>query len=200
MHPPEPLLEHAAQIRPVTQVRSTLIQSSLASLRERGHFARYEALIDPAERDAVLGTLAPVWLPIATGMAHYRACDGLGLDEQELRAMGQSVTERIQGTFMRSITQSAKAVGMTPWPLLEQLKRVWSRLFVEGSLALWKVGPKDCLVDMRGLSLVEFDYFCSAICGVVQGGIGVAGAKTVHVRVQERDVARASLTLRAAWV
>ena len=53
-----------------TRVRSTLLLSSLQSLRTRGLFERYVAVLDAAHRDAMLEAVAGAWLPMAVGIAH----------------------------------------------------------------------------------------------------------------------------------
>lgn len=51
-------------IPPVTRCKSTLLVSSLRTLKETGHYARYAELLDPGYRDVVLECVAGVWLPI----------------------------------------------------------------------------------------------------------------------------------------
>ena len=41
-------------VPPLTEVRSALLTSSLLSVRERGHEARYLTLLDPRYQDALL--------------------------------------------------------------------------------------------------------------------------------------------------
>jgi hypothetical protein len=60
----EILIAHTQPLRQATAVRSTLLQSSLAFLRDRGHYARYLELVDPAMRERIVASIAPEWLPI----------------------------------------------------------------------------------------------------------------------------------------
>src|ERR1700712_3501036 len=97
------IIPHAKQIVLVSSVRSTLLQSSLATLKVHGHFERYLQLIDPSYRDIILDAIAPSWLPIEAGIAHYHACDELRLDPEQLIVIGESVGERMQGPFMDAL-------------------------------------------------------------------------------------------------
>jgi hypothetical protein len=53
----------------LTEVRSALLTSSLLSVRERGHEARYLTLLDPRYHDAILYNPAGLWVPLATAEA-----------------------------------------------------------------------------------------------------------------------------------
>jgi hypothetical protein len=200
VRPAVSILSHPPQVRDVTHVRSTLIQSSLTSLRSCGHFERYVKLLDRDHAQLIVDTMAPVWLPVVTGMAHYRACDAMSLSEVELLSMGEAVGDRIQVAFLRTLSQSVKAVGFTPWSLLSHFGRLWQRLFLEGSIAVTQVGPKDGSIDVAGLPLVEFAYFREAMRGVLTMAIKFAGARTALVRVSQFDAARGSIVIHASWV
>jgi hypothetical protein len=194
------LIEHVTPLHPVTHVRSTLLQSSLHTLRGRGHFEAYVAELEASYHDDILHTLAPTWLPIRAGVAHYRACDALSLHADELLAIGSAVGDRIQGTFMRTLTQSARAAGLTPWTLLTHFRRLWDRLFQGGSVSLARVGPKDALIEVRCAVLPRFEYFRHAFCGVVSAGVRFGGARTAFVRAVAWDSVADCLVMRAAWV
>jgi hypothetical protein len=125
--PTESLVDLPGLIAPMRGVRSTLIQSSLNTLRERGHFDRYVTLLDLAYKDTILGSLAPEWLPIDVGLAHYQACEALQMSHAELLEMGEIVGNRIQGTFIGTLVRGARTMGLTPWVPLTQIGRLWQR-------------------------------------------------------------------------
>lgn len=181
-------------------VRSTLIQSSLNTLRQRGHFERYASLIEAQHRERILGSLAPEWLPIDVAVAHYAACDALQMGQNELQEIGEEVGNRIQGTFLGTIVRRARAVGLTPWIPLVQIGRLWERLFEGGAPALFKVGPKDALVDMHHLTLCRFAYFRAAFCGVLTSGIKLGAGRAVHTRILDLREPDRRMRVRAEWV
>jgi hypothetical protein len=47
----------------------------------RALYDRHVEALPAVYHDTVLHTLAPTWLPIAAAMAHYEACQALGLSE-----------------------------------------------------------------------------------------------------------------------
>ncbi|MEY4514767.1 MAG: hypothetical protein RLZZ450_6889 [Pseudomonadota bacterium] len=196
----EVIIPHADPIRPATQVRSTLIQSSLATLKTLGLYDRYLQHLDPAQRDEIVGAIAPQWLPIRVGVAHYSACDALALGGQELLAIGESVGDRMQGAFMETLTRAARNLGVTPWLLLKRFDVLWGRLLQGGSIELVKVGPKDLTIEVRSAKLPQFVYFRTAFCGVVRAGFKYVGVRTAYVRVSSWDERADRFVMRAAWV
>ena len=187
-------------IRPVSFVRSTLIQSSLNSLRDRGHFDRYASLVSPLHKESILGTLAPEWLPLDVGLAHYEACEALRLSPHELLEVGEAVGNRIQGTFIGTLVKRARTVGLTPWVPLGQFDRLWSRLMQGGAVGLTQKGPKDAVVEVRLLPLARFAYFRAAFCGVIASGIKLGGGRAAYVKEATIDDVEKRLLFTAAWV
>jgi hypothetical protein len=189
-----------SSIATATHVRSTLLQSSLGFLRERGHYARYLEIVSPEHRETIVTTLAPVWLPIDVGIAHYRACDALDLPPSEHVAIGESVGDRMQGTFLKTIVQGARAAGVTPWLIFKRFDRMWERLFMGGSVEIVKLGPKDLTVEICGAPPLEFQYFRTAFTGVVRAGFKLAGVRAAYVNETPWNPGSERFLMRAAWV
>jgi hypothetical protein len=175
------LIELPSHVGRVTAVRSTLIQSSLNTLRKRGYFERYLQLIDPRHRAALLETLAPEWLAMEVAHAHYTACDALALSTTELHEVGEDVGERIQGTFIGTLVRKARTVGLTPWALLGQFDRLWGRVMTGGAVGLTR-------------------YFRAAFCGVIASGIKLGAGRAVTVRVSSAARFGERCLFKCAWV
>jgi hypothetical protein len=185
---------------PVAAVRSTLIQSSLHTLRARGYFERYLTHLSPVHRAVIVETLAPEWLSIDAALAHYAACEALNVSQSELHEMGESVGERIQGTFIGTLVRKARTVGLSPWVPLGQFQRLWERLMQGGGVGVLKTGPKDCTVDVRMLPLARYDYFRTAFCGVIASGIKLGAGRAVAVRVAPSVSYEQRCMFKCAWV
>jgi hypothetical protein len=196
----EVIIPHLSPLTSATHVRSTLLQSSLNFLRERGHFERYLKLVDAEHRETIIASLAPIWLPIEVGIAHYRACDALQLPPDELVAIGESVGDRIQGTFMKTLVQSARLAGVTPWVLFKRFDRMWGRLFQGGSIEVLKIGPKDLTVEIRGARISQFGYFRTGFTGVVRAGFKIVGVRAAYVNEAPWESKLDRFVMRAAWV
>ena len=197
---PETLIALPRVLGPVTGVRSTLIQSSLDTLRRRGHFERYLQVLEGRHRATLLESLAPEWLPLEAATAHYTACDALELSTTELMEIGEDVGTRIQGTFIGTLVRSARSVGLTPWVPLAQFQRLWERLMQGGGVSLTKTGPKDCSVEIRMQPLFEYTYFRTAFGGVIAAGIKLGAGKSVTVRAAGVGQYAQRAVLKASWV
>lgn len=183
----------------VTHVRSTLLSSSVKVLRERGLFDRYVELLPEEHYEAAVLTLAPVWLPIEVGMAHYQACDQLGLDDEALGEIGEVVAGRIMGTFLGHLVRSTRSLGASPWMALERYSMLWGRLMRGGRCEVVRLGPKDAQVTSAGMPTFRTRYFRSAYLGVVKGACGMF-AKRVFVKTGTALQLSDHMRIEVSWV
>jgi hypothetical protein len=149
--------------------RSTWIISSVRSLQERGHYDRYLELLSAEHHDAVLLSVAGVWLPMAVARAHYEACQRLELSKDEQTAMGLAVGDRGQGSLLSTVVMAARGAGVTPWTILPQFQRLWLRGANGGAMSVTALGPKEAKVETVGCELFDIDYFRVAFGGVLFG-------------------------------
>ena len=180
-------------------VRSTLIQSSLNALRGRRLYDRYLEHLPAEYHELVLRTLAPTWLPMRAAVAHYTACDALGLSELEQVDIGGAVGQHIQHSFLQTIARTSQNLGVTPWIMLKQLHRLWDRTFVGGGCAVFKVGPKDARVDMHGLAIAGIPYFRNAWRGVFNVGLTIFSTRAFCKLIWSYG-GPTTISYRVAWV
>jgi hypothetical protein len=199
-HEGELLLDYPKALEPVTAIRSTLLTSSLTALRERGLFERYDALQTSPHRQKILNLIAGEWLPLDVALAHYRACDALGLSESEQVAMGKDVSRRIHETFLNLVVKAARGVGMTPWILLPRGNNMLGRLCIGGGIRVWKVGPKSVRIELARLPHLAVPYVRNGLVGLYAAAVELL-ASNVTVRVvkgESFDTAQL-LVLRIDW-
>ena len=180
-------------------VRRTLISSSVSTLRERGHFDAYVRNLPEAHHEAVLRTMTPSWIDISHAVAHYGAADALNLGTDELQAIGSTVGDRIQSTFLGTLARRARDVGAAPWLVLNNFQRLWERLMQGGATGVDKVGPKDVIIRIEGLPLSRYTYFRYGFVGVFQVGAGLLSRMCV-VRCIESACDDDRLEYRISWV
>jgi hypothetical protein len=173
-------------VAPATRFRSTWLTTSVRSLRERKLLAAYLDRLPPVHHEAVLQAVVGVWLPVEVAIAHYEACDGLGLEDKEIVAIGAEASDRAQRTTLGTATRLAAGAGVTPWALLSQLQRFWERIWIGGAVGVFAHGPPGpgderagaakearveivswscaripyCRVGMRGVFLGMTEMFC----------------------------------------
>lgn len=194
------LIPHPSRIEQASQVRSTLLQSSITTLKAHGHYERWHALMEPAHRQTVLEALGPTWVPIEVALAHYRACDELGISMLDLQALGRVTGDRLQGTFLATLSRTARSAGITPWTALPHFDRMWARIIKGGSVQLQRVGPKDMLLDVRHARLTQYEYFRQGYCGLVTAGLILLSARAPQARIVRWSSQDDHMVVRAAWV
>lgn len=194
------ITEFPAPLSPTFEVRSTLITSSLASLRAQGFFERYERAQRTPHRDTILHCVAGEWLPIEVAAAHYSVCEGLGLSRKEQIAIGKDVSKRIHDTFLRLVAQVARGVGVTPWTLLAKNNTLRTRLMKGGGIRVTRVGRNAARIELAQITLFEIPYFMNAVLGVYQAGIELLAAN-VSVRVLRAESSQPGrlTVLRIEW-
>jgi hypothetical protein len=162
----EVLIELPQPLEPVSALRSTLIASSLASLRNRGLFARYDKLQRSPHREVILGSVAGAWVDIEVAFAHYQVCDALGLTSDEQIDIGKDVSKRIHETFLRTILSAARGVGLTPWVLLRRSDSVQMRLNRGGGVRLTRLSAHVARIEVAKHPLLELGYFRHGLLGM----------------------------------
>lgn len=178
------LLEFHSPTGPqVTSVRSTLVQSSVQTLRTNGLFDRYVALLPKEYHEPILLTLAPTWLPAEVAVAHYRCCDQLNIEDEALRLIGETVANQIMGTFLGTVARSSRNVGASPLLVVRTYDRLWARLFLGGGVTIHELGPKDIAIETYGVPMYDLHYFRVAHLGVLRGTLGMF-AKNIQGRME----------------
>ena len=171
----------ASVTRAVSAVRGTLIASSILSLRAHGYYDRYLEGLPDAYRDRIVTAIAAEWLGVDVAMAHYGACEALGLSAQAQREIGEEVGDRAQKTFFGFLIRSARTTGVTPWTAFGYVHRARERMYQGGDVSVAKVGPKDARVTCVGMPFARFPYFRNGFVGVQSAGLRLFASK-VYVR------------------
>jgi hypothetical protein len=190
-----------ARMETVSEVRSTLIASSLQALKTRDLLGRYTDLLPVEHHQTILHCIAGQWFPLSIAFAHYSACDKLGLTLEQQKDIGSDVSRRIHETLLGVVVQMAKGVGVTPWTVLGRANQLFSRIARGGGLQVTKLGPKDAQIEIARLPLLEVSYFRTAAQGLHQVAVGMF-AQRAHVRfvAAKSPVPGELTTLHVSWV
>jgi hypothetical protein len=182
-----------------TAIRSTWVGSSLQAIRERSLFDQYIEHVAPEYRAPILESVAGVWLPMEVGLAHYQACDQLGLGKRERWEIGVHVTRKVHGTSLGLAIRLAKQTGVTPWTILAQIGRLWDRVYQGGDVAVYRRGPKEAVVEIAGWPLAPIPYVQQTMPAVVHAIVAMFCA-TVYTHDVPTLASTSSLGLRLQWV
>lgn len=185
-----------------TRVRSTLLVSSLQSLRRRNREGDYLALLPREHHGTVLTLVTGDWIPMPLAEAHYLACQGLGFERPELVAIGREVGNRIEGSFLATMVRMAGSVGASPWLALARVNRLYNRLFDGGGgVSVSRRGPKDARLRFVGMPLARIPYYRGALAGVVEIGLQLFCTKAYVTDAPGRGKApEADVAMDLAWV
>jgi hypothetical protein len=135
-----------------------VLLASQAALRTAGHFDTYASKIHPDYRSKLLVEIVPnSWLGIDQAMAHYRACEELGLTQAQIHTIGGAVGDRINSVFVKSLVRLATG-AIQPWFAWELSPRVWARAWKGSALGVRRMGPKDARVDVVGFPCAVIPY------------------------------------------
>jgi hypothetical protein len=168
------------------------------ALRANGLADRYFAALSREHVAAIERVGAAEWLPLDLAVAHYRACDALGLDLETIGTMGARVADRIHGAFLGTFLRASQSFGVTPWVALKQYGRLWSRLFVGGAAGSFRLGPKEARLEIHGLPLCAIPYFRVAFRRLQLSGLTLFCSKA-YIREVPESCGPLSLVHRAQW-
>ncbi len=152
------------------EYRSTMLRSTVAILAQRGLYDRYVAELAPEHRDVITASVAAQWLPLEVGMAHYEACDRLGLTEIEQASIGWETSRRFHGPVMMTALRLAGSVS-SPWFAATLAHRNWGRVWKGSAMAVSRIGPEEALVELAGWPAARIGYARVAFRGALRGTV-----------------------------
>ncbi len=189
---PEPIV-------PTRHIRSTLLMGGLTSLQAAGFGDAYAAVSPPEVQAAIGAAVAGMWIPIDIAVAHYMACDELGLSNDSAAQLGRATFERTKGLLLGSAIGLARGIGVTPWTLMPHLQRFWLRGWDWGGVRATKRGPKEVDVDIVGCPVMRSRYYRAAQRGLL-GVLFELVCEKAYVHERAFGDAPSSGGLRAQWV
>jgi hypothetical protein len=189
---PEPIV-------PLRQIRSTLIKGGLESLQAAGFGEAYAAISPPEVQAAIGAAVAGMWIPIEIAVAHYLACDELGLSNDSAAQLGRATFDRTKGLLLGSAIGLARGVGVTPWTLMPHLQRFWLRGYDGGGIRATRRGPKEVDVDVVGCPVMRSRYYRAAQRGLLAVLFELV-CERAYVHERAFGDAPSSGGMRAQWV
>jgi hypothetical protein len=118
---------------PLRSVRSTVLIGSISGLKLTGYFEPYLAALDPKHTATLVDAIAGTWVPVDAALAHYEACDALGIPVDVQITNGGRTYARAGETLFGTIVKMAKAAGATPWSFLPHMQRFYDRSYQGGA-------------------------------------------------------------------
>jgi hypothetical protein len=182
----------------ITHVRTTLLVSSLGTLREAGMLERYNERLAPNARPEMRSLLAGAWAPTYLAEAHYLACEALGIPAVQQFELGRSVGLKIDKTIAGTALAAAKTVGATPWLFLTQIGRLYPRLVMGGGIACYRVADKEAILEHHKATLFHIPYFRNAYRGAITG-ICERFCTKAYVKPRDASEDGMRISFRVSW-
>jgi hypothetical protein len=179
-----------------THIRSTLLMSSQGTLRAAGLFDRYWNLLEAGAREDIAALGAPAWLRVQIGLAHYRACDALGLSQSDVVELASKLGGARDGTFLGVAMNLARGVGLTPFVMASQLPRIWQRAFQGGAIRGTQAGAKELRIEVAGWPFAAIPYCRYALRGLCAG---VAGLVAPDMQAHELSAGADDVCVQLTW-
>jgi hypothetical protein len=164
------------------------------TLQDNGLIERYYQRLAPESQNDMRSLVAGSWVPVDLAMAHYRACEALCLSRTEQLALGKGVGQRQDKTLFRSMLNLAKGAGVTPWTPLGLLGKIKERVILGGGLAVYKLSPKDAVVEAHLMPFLEFPYVQTGYYGMLQNTCEYF-CRRAYMKVHETNPSKTSFLL-----
>jgi hypothetical protein len=181
-----------------THIRGVFLATSVRALRDHGLFDAYAARVSAQQVEEVRSVAISAWVSMEVALRHYAACDTLDVSDGELISMGAEVIVRGQGSFLRVLARVAESAGATPSTLLEQAPRIYGHIFLGGTIAVHKVGPREMRIDLADWPLARFRYCRQGVRGGAEAVAQMLCHKA-HTRVLPGPCGESAFAFQIAW-
>jgi hypothetical protein len=199
---PEAFLPFPAESRilvpPMTHVKGTWLASAALGLRKNGRLDAYRAVLDPPYRELLTNVDTGEWYGIDVLLAHYAACERLDMPTSDILALAANVSERAQGGVLDLTARVAASTVVTPWVVMAQLNRLWSRVARGGGLGVFKLGPKEARVEVVQFPGSRYRYCQISMRGILQGALALF-CRRVFVTEITGSATPTQMAMRVAW-
>jgi hypothetical protein len=143
----------------ITHIRSTLISSSIQTVKALGFLERYLRALPAGRHDEMLAPRAPGWISEEDAAVHYTACEDMRLLGSEQDLLLATVVKAIGATLLATFTRSSRTTEAEPWLALDQTARLFSRLNKGGAIRVIRRAANEALIEVRGGQLYTIPYY-----------------------------------------
>jgi ribose/xylose/arabinose/galactoside ABC-type transport system permease subunit len=86
------------------------------------------------------------------------------------------------------------------WIALGSQARIYDRMYLGGGVTVLRTGPKDAIVELHGLPLASYRYFCVAYCGYMRGLAGMLLERYYICITRARQSDAHTVALAGSWI
>jgi hypothetical protein len=186
-------------IKPIAEVRSTLIMAGIQTLRAQGLYPRYSEILSPDWRERIFGLAAGIWVPVDVAVAHYKAMDQLAIEPASIEVIGAEVAERTWKHILAPVFLRAKRIGPKPWEALTFTHETTDLNWRGGDVRIFKEGPTQALYEWVGQPCARVPYFVTSF-GAFMRALMNLFSQQAHCYVVRDRCSGTTIALRLSWV
>jgi len=182
-----------------THCRGMLLTASFNAVKSHGHLERYLAALPPQYLTPITTAIASERISMDVVLAHYRACETLGLSVEETLTIGGAVVMNLQRTFIGGVLKKATVeAGVSPLFGLQKFASVYYRTMKGGGGRIVRIGPKDVRMEFVGQPLSSVRYFRISYRGFIQAGCAFFARRAVVAELATY-LSPTTCAYRVAW-
>jgi hypothetical protein len=193
------IFPHEPNPSPLTAVRRMLVHSSIRELQQLGHYERYCTLISPQSLAHITELIGPGSMPVDLALEHYRACDQLGLSDDQIYAAGLRAGENIGDALLVASKQLGSGTERSAWDVIGAFYRMSRRIYEGGSVQYVKLGSNALQIENRLNPLFSIHYYRIAYGGFIRQGFSKVGINVTEFRLTSYRPAHAEIDARVRW-
>lgn len=196
----EVLVPHDPARGRLTAVRRMLVHSSISGLQADGLYERYVSNLSPSSLAAINALIGPGWMPVTLVLAHYTACDQLGLSEQTIVANGLRAGDEMGNALLLANNQAAGASAeASTWSKVLAFSRMGRRIHEGGSAQYVKLGETALLIEHKENPLFSVAYYRTAHLGFLRNTFHRVGIQVTDLKLSPYRSTGAQTEVRISW-
>ncbi|AKF05954.1 hypothetical protein [Sandaracinus amylolyticus] len=195
------ILAPRSPVPPNSHLRGTVLANSMRQVEERGVADAYWATLAAEHVKAMRELVATSWVPVEVALAHYQAMSVLIPDAAEQVAIGRESAARVQNAYIETLLRAMRAsgAGVSMELVLAQAQKVFDRVMIGGSAAVYKTGMKDARIECLGTRMVQAPYFRNGWQGWFESSLGLVTRRVFLKQIPEMLNAE-HMAFAVSWV
>lgn len=193
------LFAHEPGRKPLVAIRRMLIHSSIRELEQLGYYEKYCSVIGPANLARINELIGPGAMPAELALEHYRACDRLGLSDQQIYAAGLHAGENIADALLVASRQLGPSAERSAWDMIAAFYRMSKRIYDGGSVQYVKLSSNTLQIEYRENPLFSVRYYRIAYDGFIRRAFENVGVQVTEFRLTTYRPEGAEIEARIRW-
>ena len=108
-------------------------------------------------------------------------------------------TRSIHGSVLATVIRMVTGSGVTMLTGLQQVPRLYSRVFMGGAVGAYLLGPKEARLDFAGFQLAAVPYFRNGLRNSAKASLELF-ARTLYMREMPERTTPHTVSYRMSWV